>query len=62
MVSLQRVKHLPSSLVPNDDVLPVARHFSPFIRHPHVGNHEVGQRVCVVEAGVARGGDDVGEL
>jgi hypothetical protein len=43
-------------------VLPVARHFSPFIRHPHVGNHEVGQRVCVVEAGVARGGDDVGEL
>lgn len=64
VVALERVEHLSPALVPHDDVLPVVGHLRPAALegHAHVAHDEVGEGVCVVEAGIARGGDDVGEL
>lgn len=62
MVFFECRKHFFPSLVPHHDVLPVFRHPTPRVGHAHVADDDVGQGVCVVEAGVAGGGDDVGEL
>lgn len=62
MVPFERGEHLPPSLVPHHDVLPVLRHSLSRERDAHVADDEVGQGVRVVEAGVAGRGDDVGEL
>ena len=62
MISLEGVEHLPPALVPHDHVLLVIRHLPSLVGNAHVADDKVGERVGVVEAGVARGGDDVGEL
>ena len=63
MVALQGGEHLSPALVPHDDVLSMIRHLrAPLVGNAHVADDEVGEGVCVVEAGVARGRDDVGEL